>query len=242
MAETMKINIWSDVRCPFCYIGKRKFEKALEAFADKDKVEVIWRSFELDPNLETKTGVNVVDYIAEIKGISKEQAQEMHEHVTRIAEEVALEFNFDKAVLANSYNAHRLIQLAKTHGLGNEVEEQLFRAHFKEGRNIDDNEVLTQTGVAAGLSEKEVKDMLSSGAFAEAVKQDEEDANAIGVRGVPFFVFNDRYAVSGAQSPDMFLQALQQSWLSFEQDRNIAPAENGETCSPGESCNTTTNN
>jgi predicted DsbA family dithiol-disulfide isomerase len=238
----MKINIWSDVRCPFCYIGKRKFEKALEAFPNKDKVEVIWRSFELDPDLETQTGVNVVDYIAAIKGISKEQAKEMHDHVTRSAEEVSLEFNFDKAVLANSFNAHRLIQLAKSHGLGNEMEEQLFRAHFTDGKNIDDHGVLIRTGVAAGLEEKEVKDTLSSGAFAEAVRRDEEEAHAIGVRGVPFFVFNDRYAVSGAQSPDVFLQALRQSWLSFEQDHTIALAEDGEACSPGENCNTSTNN
>lgn len=238
----MKVSIWSDVRCPFCYIGKRKFEKALEAFSDKDKVEVIWRSFELDPDLETRTDVNVVDYIAAIKGMSKEQAEEMHDHVSRVAGEVALEFHFDRAVLANSFNAHRLIQLAKSYGLGNEMEEQLFQAHFTDGKNIDDHEVLVQAGVAVGIDEKEVKDMLSSGAFAEAVRRDEEEAHAIGVRGVPFFVFNDRYAVSGAQSPDVFLQALHQSWLSFEKDRTIEPAENGGACSPGERCNISTNN
>lgn len=237
MTETMKVNIWSDIRCPFCYIGKRKFEKALEKFADKDKVEVVWRSFQLDPNLETKPGINAVDHIAAIKGISKKDAEAMHDHVTGAAKEVGLEFNFEKAVVANSFNAHRLIQLAKTKGLGNEAEEQLFKAHFTEGKNIDNGEVLTQTGIAIGLDEKEVQAMLSSDAFAGAVKQDEQEAHAIGVRGVPFFVFNDRYAVSGAQPPDTFLQALQQSWLSFEQDQHVALAEKGEACSPGGNCN-----
>lgn len=242
MTATMKINIWSDVRCPFCYIGKKKFEKALDAFAAKDKVEVIWRSFELDPALETQPDVNAVDHIAAVKGISKAQAEEMHAHVTRVAGEIGLDFHFENMVVANSFNAHRLIQLAKTHGRGGAAEEQLFKAHFTEGKNIDDNEALIRVGMAIGLDEKEIKEMLSSDAFAAAVKQDEQEAHAIGVSGVPFFVFNDRYAVSGAQSPDIFLQALQQSWLSFEQDRIITPAENGEACSPGESCNIAMNN
>jgi protein disulfide-isomerase len=223
MADTMKVNIWSDVRCPFCYIGKKKFEMALGRFDDKDKVEVIWRSFQLDPNLETKTGINAVDHIAAIKGISQEQAEEMHNHVTRVAKEVGLEFNFEKAVVANSFNAHRLIQLAKTRGLGNEAEEQLFKAHFTEGKNIDDNEVLIQAGVAIGLNEKDIRAMLASDAFAKEVSEDESQAHAIGVRGVPFFVFNGKYAVSGAQSPDAFLQALQQSWQAFENVGNALP-------------------
>ena len=237
MKETMKIDIWSDIRCPFCYIGKRKFEMALDQFADKDKVEVTWRSFELDPNLETQPDINAVDHIAAVKGMTRDAAERMHEHVIHAAEGVGLAFNFEKAVVANSFNAHRLIQLAKTKGLGNEAEEQLFKAHFTEGKNINDKEVLTQTGIAIGLDEKEITAMLSSDAFAGAVRQDEQEAQAIGVSGVPFFVFNDRYAVSGAQSPDTFLQALQQSWLSFEQDRTVALAGNGEACLPGGNCN-----
>ncbi|HRN58373.1 MAG TPA: DsbA family oxidoreductase [Agriterribacter sp.] len=233
----MKVSIWSDVRCPFCYIGKRKFEKALDKFADKDKVEVVWRSFQLDPNLETKTGINAVDHIAAVKGISKKAAGEMHDHVTGVAKEVGLHFDFERAVVANSFNAHRLIQLAKTKGLGNEAEEKLFEAHFTEGKNIDDNEVLIRAGVAIGLDEKETREMLSSDAFAAAVEQDELEARAIGVSGVPFFVFNDKYAVSGAQSPDIFLQALQQSWLSFEQDRQVELPGKGATCTPGGNCN-----
>src|SRR5690554_7744666 len=116
----MKINIWSDIRCPFCYIGKRKFEAALDKFPDKDEVEVIWRSFQLDPNLKTRTDISTYDYFAEIKGKSKEEAIQMHQYVNEVAGQVGLRFDFDKAIVANSFNAHRLIQLARTKGLRSE--------------------------------------------------------------------------------------------------------------------------
>jgi predicted DsbA family dithiol-disulfide isomerase len=232
----MKVDIWSDVRCPFCYIGKRKFEMALEKFPHKDDVKVEWHSFQLDPNLKTTTEVNAIDHISEIKGISHEQAVQMHRNVTSVAKEVGLDFDFDKAIVANSFNAHRLIQLAKTHGLGNEIEEQLFKAHFIEGKNIDDNEVLIQTGISAGLNEKEVREVLSSDAFAKEVKQDERQAQSIGVRGVPFFVLNDKYAVSGAQSPETFLEVLEQTWEEFEKENKTLITVEGESCS-ADGCN-----
>ncbi|HEY9343520.1 MAG TPA: DsbA family oxidoreductase [Hanamia sp.] len=233
----MKVNIWSDVRCPFCYIGKRKFEMALEKFPHKDKVEVNWRSFELDPNLKTKTGVNAIDHLAEAKGISHEQAEGMHKNVKQIAKEVGLNFDFEKAVVANSFNAHRLIQLSKTKGLDNEAEEQLFKAHFIEGKNIDDNETLVQTAVAAGLEEKEIREVLASDAFSKEVHEDEMQAQSIGVRGVPFFVLNDKYAVSGAQSPDTFLEVLQQTWKEFEEENKTLIIAEGEACSVDGTCN-----
>lgn len=211
----MNINIWSDVRCPFCYIGKKKFEMALEKFPHKDKVEVTWRSFQLDPNLQTRTDVNAIEHLSEAKGISQKQAEGMQNNVTQIAKEVGLDFDFEKAVVANSFNAHRLIQFAKSKGLGNEIEEQLFKAHFTEGKNIDDKETLTQTGIAIGLDGNEIREMLASDAFAKEVKQDEMQAQSIGISGVPFFILNNRYAVSGAQSPDVFLQALSQAWTEF---------------------------
>ena len=232
----MKVDIWSDVRCPFCYIGKRKFEMALEKFPHKDDVKVEWHSFQLDPNLKTTTEVNAIDHISEIKGISHEQAVQMHRNVTSVAKEVGLDFDFDKAIVANSFNAHRLIQLAKTHGLGNEIEEQLFKAHFIEGKNIDDNEVLIQTGISAGLNEKEVREVLSSDASAKEVKQDERQAQSIGVRGVPFFVLNDKYAVSGAQSPETFLEVLEQTWEEFEKENKTLITVEGESCS-ADGCN-----
>lgn len=233
----MKVNIWSDVRCPFCYIGKRKFEMALEKFSHKEKVEVEWHSFQLDPNLKTTTEVNAIDHISEIKGISHDQAVQMHQHVTQVANEVGLDFEFDKVIVANSFNAHRLIQLAKKHGLGSEIEEQLFKAHFIEGKNIDDNEVLVSKGISVGLAEKEIKQVLFSDAFSEEVKQDEMKAQSIGVRGVPFFVLNDKYAVSGAQSPETFLDVLEQTWTDYEKENKTFITTEGDSCGADGSCN-----
>ena len=214
----MEINIWSDVRCPFCYIGKRKFEMALEKFPHKDKVNVIWKSFELDPNLTTNTKVSATEHLSSAKGISKSQAEGMQEQVANIAKEVGLGFNSEKTIVANSFNAHRLIQLAKTKGLGNEVEEALFKAYFINGKNIDDKETLTETGVSIGLPETEVKEIFTSDAFAKEVKQDEMQAQSIGINGVPFFVLNNKYAVSGAQSPETFLEVMEQTWKEFEKE------------------------
>lgn len=232
----MKVDIWSDVRCPFCYIGKRKFETALDSFPHKEGVEIQWHSFELDPNLATNPGVNAIDHIAEIKGITHEQAKGMHRHVTQVAKEIGLDFNFEKNVVANSFNAHRLIQLAKTKGLANEAEEQLFRVHFTEGKNIDDVETLTQVGVAIGLDKNIVKEMLASDAFSKEVKQDEMQAQNFGISGVPFFILNNKYAVSGAQSPDVFLQALDQAWKEFEQEKQPFIITEGESCTADGTC------
>lgn len=233
----MDVKIWSDVRCPFCYIGKRKFEMALDKFSEKNGVNVIWQSFELDPRLETNTGVNAIGHLAEIKGISKKQAEEMHNHVINVAKEVKLEFNFAQSIVANSFNAHRLIQLAKSHEKGNEAEEALFKAHFTDGKNIDDKETLVQIGVTIGLDEKKINEMLDSDAFADAVRNDERQAQSLGINGVPFFVLNNKYAVSGAQSPDTFLQALEQSWKDFEQEKQPLIISAGESCSVDGTCN-----
>lgn len=232
----MKVNIWSDVRCPFCYIGKRKFELALEKFPHKDQVEVTWRSFQLDPALETQKDVNIYDYFSKVKGVSKDQAREMFNNVTQIAREVGLNFNIEQSIVANSFNAHRLIQLAKSKGLGDEMEEALFIIHFTAGKNIDDKKILEETGISVGLDKGEVKAMLDSNAFSRDVKQDEDAAQTIGVRGVPFFVFNDKYAVSGAQSPETFLQVLEKSWEEFEAESKPQIINEGESCSTDGSC------
>lgn len=232
----MNINIWSDVRCPFCYIGKRKFEMALEKFPHKDKVNIVWKSFELDPAIETNTVIDPLDHFSERKGISKAQAEGMQQQVANIAEDVGLHFNSKKMVVANSFNAHRLIQLAKTKGLGNEIEEALFIAHFIDGKNIDDNETLIQTGVSIGLVESEVKELFNSDIFSKEVRADESDAQSLGINGVPFFVFNNKYAVSGAQSPETFLGVLEQSWEEFEKENPPFIITEGQSCSTGEIC------
>ncbi len=234
----MKVDIWSDVLCPFCYIGKRKFEAALEQFPNKENVEVVWHSFQLDPSLKTQPGKNVYDHLAERKGQTRAWSVRMHEHVTNEAKKVGLNYNFDKAVIANSFDAHRLIQLAKTHGLGDEAKETLFKAYFTEGKNISDHDTLVQLCAAIGLDETEVEQILQADAYAEEVHADEAKAHAIGVRGVPYFMINEQYAVSGAQSPEIFLQALEQGWKEFEKENAVAVAsiEDGGACSADGNC------
>ena len=194
----MKIDIWSDIRCPFCYIGKRKLELALYDFPGKDSVEIVWHSFQLDPGLKTEHGVGVYEYLAERKGISRKQSEDMHRRVSDMALEAALEFNFDKVVVANSFDGHRLIQMAKAAGKAGEAEERLFRAHFTEGRDISDQQVLIESGVAIGLADTDVGDMLGSDAFGDQVRQDESTARYLGINAVPFFIFDNKLAVSGA--------------------------------------------
>ncbi len=208
----MTINIWSDIRCPFCYIGKRNFERALEQFAHKDSVEVTWRSFELDPSLKTQPESDLFGYLAKVKGMSYEESVQMHQHVTEVARAAGLDFNFDKAVVANSYNGHRLIQLAKSLGLGSEAEEHLFKAHFTDGRNIDDPVVLQEVGLAIGIPEARLKRLLESDEFSAEVNMDKAAASSLGIRGVPFFLINDKFALTGAQPSAVFLQALDKVW------------------------------
>jgi predicted DsbA family dithiol-disulfide isomerase len=160
----------------------------------------------------------------------------MHSQVSQTANEAGLKFNFDRAVMANSFNAHRLIQLAKSKGLADQVEEELFKAHFSEGKNIDDSETLVQTGALAGLDPEKVREMLSSSEFEKEVRQDEFQAQAIGIRGVPFFVFNNQYAVSGAQAPEIFLRTLEKSFSAFEREAKDLIISEGDSCTEDGDC------
>jgi predicted DsbA family dithiol-disulfide isomerase len=208
----MKVEIWSDIMCPFCYIGKRKFESALAQFEHKDDVDIVWKSFQLNPDMKTEAGKNINQYLAEIKGWSVEQAKEMNDRVTEMAKQVGLEYDLNKAVVANSFNAHRLIQFAKNTGKGDAAEERLFKAYFTEGKNVDDLDVLSQLAGDIGLNITEVDEVLKSAAFSDEVQQDVYEAQQVGVRGVPFFVLGNKYAVSGAQESATFLQALKTTW------------------------------
>lgn len=210
----MEVKIWSDVRCPFCYIGKRKFETALAAFAHKDEVKITWKSFELDPNLQTVADTNIYEYFSKAKGIPQEQAVDMFNNVTQVAAEVGLDFKLDQSVVANSFKAHRVIQLAKTLNLADEIEEALFRIHFMEGKNIDDEQVLTVTAKNIGIPASAVQSLFNGDDFDAEVRIDQLEAQRIGIRGVPFFVFDDKYAVSGAQAPEIFLQTLEKAYES----------------------------
>jgi len=233
----MKVTIWSDIRCPFCYIGKRKFEAALNEFPQKESIEVEWKSFELDPSLETQKDKDVYDYLAEKKGQTRLWSERVHAQVAQTAKEVGLDYNFDKAIVAASFDAHRLIQLAKTQGLADAVEEKLFKAYFTEGKDVSDHKTLLALGVEAGLSADAVQQMLSSNEYTKEVRNDEAEANAIGVNGVPFFVFNNQYAVSGAQAPAVFKQALERAWSEYEKASVVtAQYDEGAVCTPGGNC------
>lgn len=204
----IQVEIWSDVMCPFCYIGKRKFEEALSQFKDKEEIEVIWKSFQLSPELKTQPGKSINQYLSEHKGITLQEAQQLNERVTAMAKLAGLEFNFDRSVLANSFNAHRFAHFAKHNHKQNEAEEILFAAYFTLGKNIDDTPTLLQLGAEIGLDTATLKMTLEEGHYADDVKADMLEARQMGVGGVPFFVFNRKYAVSGAQDSNIFLQAL----------------------------------
>lgn len=206
----MKIEIWSDVMCPFCYIGKRRFEKALEQFEHKDKVRIEWKSFQLNPNLKTQPDKNATEHLAEAKGWSMEQTLSAQDHVVSMAKQEGLEFNFDKAVVANSFNAHRFTHLAKSMGLQDIVEEHLFQAYFTEGKNIDDPQTLKSIGTLAGIPEDKMDYLIHGNAFADEVEKDLYEARQFGIQGVPYFVFDGKYGISGAQETSTFLNALKQ--------------------------------
>lgn len=204
----MKVEIWSDVMCPFCYIGKRKFEAALAQFPRKDEVEIVWHSFQLSPDMIDQPDKSVIEYLAEVKNKSIEWSIEMHNQVTDSAKSVGLEYNFDKAKVANSFDAHRLIQLAKKYNMTDALEERFFKAYFTEGALMSDHATLTRLAVQVGLDEQEVKTVLSTDKYTDDVIRDGQDAANLGVRGVPFFVVDRKYGVSGAQDSEVFLETL----------------------------------
>lgn len=211
----MQVEIWSDIVCPFCYIGKRKFEQALEKFPQKDKIEIVWKSFQLDPDASSR-GTDYQKDLSARKGWSLEQTRQITKNVTDMAALVGLEYHFEKAVAANSFDAHRFLHLAHKNGLQDAAEGALFNAHFTEGKNISDPALLVQLGIAIGLNSDELKNMLESQAFADEVRADIEEARQLRVSGVPFFVFDRKYAVSGAQDPEVFLKTLEKALETWE--------------------------
>jgi len=234
----MKVEIWSDLVCPFCYIGKRKFEHALEQFEHSDEIEVEWRSFELQPGLQTDGSNNQYEHLAGRKGWTTEYSRQVHSQLTETAKEVGLTYNFDQAIPANTFNAHRLTHLAAEHGLQDKAEERLFRAYFTDGKNIDDDETLIELGMEIGLPENEIRDMLQSNLSADEVRKDKEAARQVGVQGVPFFVFNGKYSISGAQPTELFLATLQKAYKEFEEGNtlDVIKNENETSCSQDGNC------
>lgn len=208
----MKVEIWSDYACPFCYIGKQRLETALQQFENKDDVEVVYKSFELDPNAPKKVDHDVHDMLSSKYGMSREQAISMNNNLGAQAKEVGLNFQFDTLQLTNTFDAHRLSQYAAKQGKMNEATQQLFQAYFTDSLLLGDNETLVELGVKIGLEREEVIKVLAGNEYAEQVRADEEEARRLGVTGVPFFVIDRKYAISGAQSSNAFLQTLEKAW------------------------------
>ncbi len=231
----MKVEIWSDLVCPFCYIGKRRFEQALGGFANKEKVEIVWRSFQLDPGMQPVAGESVHQYLAQRKGVSVEQAKEMGNYMANMAKEVGLEYNFDTAIINNTLTPHRLLHLAKKYGVQNEVKEKLFAAYYTHGKDIAAAAFLIETGVSAGIPADEIENMLQSDLYIDEVRQDQYRAQQIGVQGVPFFVFNNKYAVSGAQATEVFAEVLQKVWEE-EQPVTVLATDNAACAIDGSNC------
>jgi len=206
----MKIEIWSDIMCPFCYIGKRQLETALQEFPGND-FEIEWKSFQLDPTIEPQSGKDVYTFLAERKGISVEQSIEMHKGVVERAKSVGLDYHFDKAIISNSLTAYRIIHLAKSKKLGDEMEEIFFKAYFTDGKDLNDAQTLIELGIKAGLDSNEVKEVVENeNLYLIDVKDDIREAQEIGVQGVPFFVFDRKYAVSGAQPVEAFVNTIKE--------------------------------
>ena len=217
----MRVDVWSDVACPWCYIGKRHLEQAVAGFAHGADVEVVWHSFQLDPTAPAATPGTYTAPLAAKFGKPEADVATMLDEMAQRAAQDGLEYRFDIAQHANTFDAHRLLHLAAEHGVQDDVKERLFRAMFTEGRRVSDPATLRELGVAAGLDADTVSAVLDADTYADAVRADIEQAHEYGVGGVPFFVLDGRYGVSGAQPADVLGRALEQAWDS----RTSEPAD-----------------
>ena len=237
----MKVEIWSDIMCPFCYIGKRNFEMALQHFEHKNDIEVEWKSFQLDPSIpeEVKVRTDIYTFFANKKGMSVEEARNMHQNVIDYAQNSGLQFNFDILMVANSIKAHRIIQLATTKGLANDVEEIFFQSYFVDGKDLGNIETLVELGSSVGLEKSEIENALADDSYLKAAVDDIGEAANLGIDSVPYFVFNRKYAVQGAQPAHHMLEALKQAYQDFK-NNSEKPLQNlgsGESCSvDGDNC------
>lgn len=204
----MKVEIWSDIFCPFCYIGKRRFENALKNFSDKDDVEVIYRSFELNPDAPKVNNNSIHEAIAAKYGMSVEEAKLNNDGIVRQAASLGLEYNFDTLILTNSLDAHRLIHFAKDFNKMQEMTEALFKAYFTDSKNISDIDALGDIANGIGLNKEEAIRFLNSDKYKNEVREDEVLARKYSITSVPTFIFNDKFKVTGAQPEDVFLLAL----------------------------------
>lgn len=230
--QPMTVEIWSDIVCPWCYIGKRRFEAALARFAHREHVAITWRSFELDPHAAQRTPGSLTDMLARKIGVSLAQAAAMNAQVSALAAKEGLDYRLERAQHGNTFDAHRLIHLAAAHQRQDAAKERLLHAYFSDGLPIGDHETLVTIGVELGIAADEVRAMLTSAAYADAVRADERRAAALGISGVPFFVIDAQYGVSGAQASEVFLDMLEQVWAKSHPLTQISTAQAG-SCDDG---------
>jgi predicted DsbA family dithiol-disulfide isomerase len=234
----MNVEIWSDVVCPWCYIGKRRFERALASFGHPGEVTVTYRSFELDPDAPAQRTGSHAEHLAGKYGMTVAEAEQAGQQMTERAAADGLEFRFDLMRGGNTFDAHRLLHLANDHGLQREVKERLLRAAFTEGLPIADQPTLVRLASEAGLPAAEVQAVLDGDAYADAVRADEQQAARYGITGVPFFVADGKYAVSGAQPPEVLVALLQRAYDEASQLTPVAVTtdSDSEASCDGDSC------
>ncbi|MFL5754740.1 MAG: DsbA family oxidoreductase [Chloroflexota bacterium] len=205
----MKVEIWSDVVCPWCYIGKRRFERALAAFDGAAEVEVTWRSFQLNPDQPRGARTSHDEYLAAKLGTSVEQVARLNERVVSLAAGEGLAYDFDRYQVINTFDAHRVAHLGKSHGLDDAVQERFLKAQLEQGEVLDDVDTLVRLGSEVGIPGDEIREVLAGDAYATDVRADIDEGVSLGLTGVPFFVIDRRYGISGAQPADLFLRALE---------------------------------
>ena len=235
---SMKIEIWSDVVCPWCYIGKRRLESALEEFEHRNEISIEWKSYQLDPEMETDTSLSIYDYLSKRKGIPYNQALAMGQNVSEVALEVGLNYNLDKTIPVNTLQSHEVLHFAIDYNLQTETKERLLKAYFIEGKNLDDRSILINLAQEVGLDTKKLLEALENGTYTSAVQEDIKLGREFGLSGVPFFVFNRKYGISGAQTKEAFLKTFNEAyndWVKQQPKEKLKMTE-GKVCKPDGTC------
>lgn len=226
----MKIELWSDYGCPFCYIGKKRFEGALNKFEHKDTVEVIYKAYQLNPNApKVMNGAANISF-AKGHGTTPEAATEKFKMFVEQAKTVGLKYDYENIQLTNTFDAHRVAKFANSKGLESEISERFMSAYFTEGLNIADSETLVKLGVEVGLDKQELKDVIDSNQYTDLVNEQISEGRKVGVQGVPFFVLNNKYGVSGAQQEDYFIQVLDHLWKETQELESIEGSDESHVC------------
>lgn len=227
----MKVEIWSDIMCPFCYVGKRHFENALEQLSFANEIDVEWKSFQLDPTLPEKgMSESTKNYLVKRKGMPEVQIEGMFAHLEQVGQQVGIAFKQDISIPVNTFRAHRLVHLAQKDGKGSQMEESLFRAHFTEGKDVGDIEILSGLAAQIGMDKEAVASFLAGDEESLEVQNDIQEAQNLGISGVPFFVIDRKYAISGAQPVETFVDALTEAYEKDKPKFEVKGTSNADAC------------